>query len=129
MALDPRTGNRLKDALGRTVAVEKPADAKAFKAKLKALSLPAIRKQLDSGIISRKWKRDLAEAEFDRRDEEEDQARRDTEADDERTAAGTATSKRRRNAGMARTINWVGGVLIAASIVVIGYAAYELWRM
>ena len=126
MALDPRTGNRLKDALGRTVAVEKPAETKAFKAKLKSLSLQAIRKQLDTGIISRKWKRDLAEAEFTRRDEEDDQARRDEAAGDERTAAGTRKSKKRKGS---RTINWIGGLLITASILVILYAAYEVWQM
>ena len=126
MALDPSTGNRLKDALGRTVAVEKPAETKAFKTKLKSLSLQAIRKQLDTGIISRKWKRDLAEAEFTRRDEEEDDARRDS---DEREAAGTTRSKKRNGSGVTRTINWIGGVLIAASILVILYAAYEVWQM
>ena len=126
MALDPSTGNRLKDALGRTVAVEKPADAKAFKTKLKSLSLQAIRKQLDTGIISRKWKRDLAEAEVARRDEEEDEARRDR---DERAAAGAGSSKKRKATGVTRTINWVGGVLIAASVLVILYAAYEVWQM
>jgi hypothetical protein len=47
-----------------------PQEVAKFKAALAKLSPEGIRKRLDTSVIARAWKRDIAEAEFARREHE-----------------------------------------------------------
>jgi len=49
-----------------------PKELAAFKTALAKLSPEGIRRRLDTGVIAREWKRDIAEAEFERREHEAD---------------------------------------------------------
>jgi hypothetical protein len=114
VALDSEEVNRLRTSLKSSSQPASRTEVAAFKARLKALSLPGLKKQLDDRVIGRKWKRDLANAEIDRRT-----AKAGAVADV--TAVITA---RKRTVGL---WSWViAGVLVAISVAAMGYAALKM---
>jgi hypothetical protein len=91
-----------------------PIEISTFKKGLRGISLDVIRERLD-GQISRKWKRDLVEAELERRMEDE-------EVED---SAQENPAQRMRTRGWGR---WAASAIIVGCSLIILYALFESWR-
>lgn len=96
-----------------------PSEKSAFKKGLSGISLETIRAKLDGTTITRKWKRDLVEAEL---------ARREVDSDDDDVAEATDGVYTGRP-WIRQVVRFVAGGIIGGCVVILLYAAYEVWTM
>lgn len=91
------------------------SEVSAFKKGLLDISLETLRERLAGSTITRKWKRDLVEAELAQREEDEPE-------DDAGVAAGPA----RKTGG--KTGRWAAGAIIGLCSLIILYTIFEIWQ-
>lgn len=89
-------------------------EVSTFKKGLESISLDTIRERLVSRTISRKWKRDLVEAEFERRVAQEV---------DERGDVAPEVSRRRASRGWGK---WLAALIIGGCISIVVYTIYQI---
>jgi hypothetical protein len=116
MALHAHEIVRFKAALERSVKAPSASEIAGFIARLKRISIETLHERLAEPAVGRKWRRDLAQAEVDRRDKPVGAF-----------AGGGAPSLRRPDVpGWGR---WLAGSLIAGSSAAVIYTAYLVWSM
>jgi hypothetical protein len=122
VAIQPTEIANLKTFLGKPKDGGTPAEVSAFESTLREASLDTIQAHLDERTITRLWKRDLAEAEFGRRE-------RESVARDEDLASGLVETQERKDARIRHWGGWIAALLIALCSLVILYTGFAWWSM
>ncbi len=91
------------------------SEVSAFKKGLLDISLETLRERLAGSTITRKWKRDLVEAELAQREEDEPE-------DD----VGDAAARPRKKGG--KTGRWAAGAIIGVCSLIILDTMFEIWQ-
>jgi len=94
-----------------------PKEIAAFKTALAKLSPEGIRRRLDTGVIARQWKRDLAEDEFERREREADP--------NSETSQRTARNEKRKSRSVSMQVWTILALLILGVLGVTVMAVFK----